>query len=33
MPRRMLRTYGAVRSLANHENSTGITKLVNSDVK
>jgi hypothetical protein len=33
MPRRMHRSYGAVRESANHENSTGIADSVNEDVK
>jgi hypothetical protein len=33
MPRRMHRSYGAVRKSANHEASTGIAQGVNEDVK
>ena len=33
MPRRMIRSYGAVREIANHENSTGIAEGVNETVK
>jgi len=33
MPRRMRGSYGAVREIANHENSTGIAEGMNEDVK